>query len=188
MFAEPCVKISAYVGITLITLLCLMITASQGNALDRCNAVKFPDVAASGMTNEDCSAYLKAAIPLVSEDQQGGLSNLLFVWSFSSRIEACAFLAVIGSAIYTVAFVKFSSMHPLLCMYFFFGLTCMMVDANHTGMLPFGTNPMVTPEAAAGGSVFVVVWGIILPFLVVGWYGSFTKDMDKTAALPVTMQ
>jgi hypothetical protein len=184
--ADPCkniFSICAYIGITLIFLLCLMITMSQGNALDPCNAVKFPDVAASGMTVDDCSAYLKAAIPLAPAEQQNGLGNLLFVWSFSSRIEACTFLAVIGSAVYTVAVVKFSSMHPILCMYFFFGLACMMVDANHAGLLGFGTNPMVTPEAAAGGGVFVVVWGVILPFLLIGWVGSLMADIKK-AGMP----
>lgn len=128
------------------------------------------------ITIAECPSLVKGALDRAPRDKKEGLANLLFVWSFASRIEACYFLSMIGGSAYTLAMVKYENMHPVLFLMFVFGFFAMCVDANHADWLGYGKNDMVTDAAKAGGAAFTIFWIITLPLLGGGFVGSYLES------------
>jgi hypothetical protein len=159
-------------GLLLMGGLCAALSIILKHAWNPCNLVAFPDVG-GGLTPVDCENILKGAS--AGWPNANAAENLIFALTLASRIEGCFFIGTGIGCFYALTlplYARHAMMLPLAVV----ATLCACVDGNSAGLVPFGSNALVTPEGKVGGLPLMCLWLVIAVSLWVGFIGSERQD------------
>jgi hypothetical protein len=173
--------IHSHVGLALLALFTLVLcTGVIGHCFDPCNAVAFPDVGGA-LSVSDCYEILSAAVKSADKDKQAAAAELVNFFTAVVRIEGALLLAMGITCLYTMS-IPFEQRHPALFMMGTAAVLAGLVDASHAGLVPFGSNGMVTINGQAGGIALTGFWAIIGLCAWSGFFGSRAAAKAKGKA------
>lgn len=138
---------------------------------DPCHLIHFVEVGGR-LTHKQCVDLLQHA---AGDDE--ATQAFVFILTLGVRMEGAFWIAMAVSCWYSlwageraIYFLLFAATASTICV---------CIEATTAGMVPYGSNPTVTPHLQQGATPFVAIWGLISACLCLGVWGSMSTQKEK---------